>query len=250
MPAHPYRHAESAPDPHKRRRGGSALAAGVMGALVFAIVLVLSSFGDGSSARRWSFTEQGSSVHDLGLATPTELAGAWQLEDHEHATGGRALVNAAGVADGPPALAVSDMRARDVRAATRCKVAADGTACGLVFRFHDAERFYVARADQASREVSLGVVVDGVERRIAHVPSDVSGAWQELAIEARAAELSVTWNGKRVIAVRDATLRDSGKVGLWAPSASVALFDELTVETLPVELHPLELVPVLLKLAS
>jgi len=142
-----------------------------------------------------------------------------------------------------------------VRAATRCKVeqplpSTQGTACGLVFRFHDAQRFYVAHADQAAREVSLGVVVDGVERRIAHVPADVSGNWQELAVEARGEKLAVSWNGKRVIEVRDATLGTSGQVGLWAPSASIALFDELTVETLPEEVHPLELVPVLLKLNS
>lgn len=249
MPS-PYRHAEASSEPRKHARGASALAAGVLIALVAAIVLALSSFGDGSDARRWSFTEEGASVHELGLATPIDLAGAWRLEDHAHATGGRALVNYAGIADGPPALALSNVRARDVRAATRCKVDGDGTACGLVFRFHDDQRFYVAHADQASREVSLAVVIDGLERRIAHVPADVGGNWQNLAIEARGTELSVSWNGERVIAVRDATLSDAGRVGLWAPSASMVLFDELTVEVLPLEVHPLELVPVLLKLAS
>ncbi|MBL8742043.1 MAG: DUF1080 domain-containing protein, partial [Myxococcales bacterium] len=164
--------------------------------------------------------------------------------------------NSAGAPDAPAALAVSNVRTRDLRAATRCKVEPAGTACGLVFRVRDAstdrrESYYVAHADQASREISLGVVVNGIERRIAHVPADISsGSWQELAVDARGEKIAVTWNGRRVIEARDATLTTSGRVGLWAPSASIALFDELTVEPLPDEVLPLEMVPVLLKLTS
>jgi len=141
--------------------------------------VTLSSFRNSRASQRWSFTEQDSTVAELGLATPIELAGAWLLEDHEPATGGRALVNHAGAANGPPALAVSSLRTRDVRAATRCKAEATGTACGLVFRYHDAQCFDVAHVDRASQTIGLSAVVDGAEKPIAQISAEIAdGSWQ------------------------------------------------------------------------
>jgi len=221
-------------------------------ALVAGLVLAMASLRDTSEPERyyWTFTErENRSLRDLGFITATDQAGTWLLQDHEHATGGRALVNYAGQPNERPALAVTAaLRPRDVRVATRCKVKSPGTACGLVFRFHDPENHYVAHVNAASGHVSLCAVIAGFERTIQELSADISrDIWQELAVEARADNIVVSWNGKRVIDVHDPTLSNAGGVGLWVPAADVAFFDELSVEYLPSSPHPMDLFPFLLK---
>lgn len=199
--------------------------------------------------QRWTFTEPTPSVAELGLVTPVVDGGRWLLEDHEHATGGRALVNHAGKAEGRPALALTTSPpSRDVRVSTRCKVGETGTACGLVFRFRDEANHYVTHVDAASDRISLGVVFAGKPRTLVSVPANAEhGVWQELAVEARSSKVAVFWNGRKVIDAEDAALVSPGGVGLWAPSADVAFFDELSVESLPVGAHPVELLPLMNK---
>lgn len=224
--------------------GGLWIAAAAM----IAVLLGAALRGPAAPARQsWTFTEQAASPADLGLATPVDRAGPWSLEDHEHATGGRALVNRAGAPDERPALAVAtSLRARDLRAATRCKVASAASACGLVFRYRDERNHYIARIDGASATVSLAAVVDGAERLVSARAIDASpGAWHQLGVEARGDHLVVTWNGRDAIDARDGALPGEGAIGLWVPAAGVALFDELTVEPLPVRSDLLDLAPLL-----
>jgi len=72
----------------------------------------------------------------------------------------------------------------------------------------------------------------------------------KLAIEARGAHITVSWNGDSVISARDRTLQNEGAVGLWVRSPDVARFDELTIEPLGDSRHGLELVPLFLKKSS
>lgn len=215
-----------------RRGGWTAIDVAAAMAGVF-LLLVCRSDAPEPQRHRWTFTEKAASLGDVGLSTPVERAGRWRVEEHPYATGGRALVNHAGLAGERPALAVtSAVRARDLRATTRCKVRS-GAACGLVFRFHDPANYYVAHLDAASGRITLAAVVAGSERPISQLTAGVEGdIWQELGVEARAESIVVSWNGKAVIESRDLALPAAGGVGLWAPAEDVVLFDELTVEPL------------------
>ena len=222
-------------------------------AMVVLGVFVLGSLSDtepdaAARSHRWTFTEPTTDFAELGFVAPIPDGGAWVLSDHAPATGGRALVNHVGDAGGRPALAVAQSaRSRDVRASTRCKVGETGSACGLVFRFHDAANHYVAHIDSTNDRIALEVVLGGVPRTLSSVPAPSDhGVWQELAIEARSSHLAVMWNGRKMIEAHDATLAAPGGVGLWAPSATVAIFDELAIQPLPSSTHPAELLPFLL----
>jgi hypothetical protein len=57
------------------------------------------------------------------------------------------------------------------------------------------------------------------------VPSDT---WHSLGIDFRTSRFSVSFNGKRVFEVDDATFTDAGKVGLWTKADSITLFDDVT----------------------
>jgi hypothetical protein len=211
-------------------------------------VLLLAWLGTGKSPtepRTWMFLEDVSDPRSLGFHTPTMAAGEWVLQFHEDATGARALVNLAGAPQARPATAVVDRPTpRDLQLGARCKVSAERPeqACGVVFRYRDHGTHYVARVDAAAALVMLGVVVGGVERRIHAEAAEVEPSrWHDLAVQARADHIVVTWNGRKVIDVRDPTLSDQGAVGLWAPADCVAYFDELTVQALPPVLSPAEL---------
>ncbi len=220
-------------------------------ALVAALAFV---FADGPSARRhWTFVETAASAEALGLETPSLLGGEWALEDDASATGARALVNRA-AGEGPPAMLVArGVRARDVRAVTRCRPSTtdDTAACGLVFRWVDPANHHVVRFEASTGRVVLAAVSHGAERVLGtSVATGTTTGWQQLAVEARGGTTRVTWNGHVVVETHDARPIRAGSVGLWVPARSEAAFDEMSVETFAAMPDLAELLPILRDRAS
>jgi hypothetical protein len=125
---------------------------------------------------------------------------------------------------------------KDLRLEVRCKAVSGKTdqACGLVLRFQDEDNYYVARANALEDNVRLYQVWKGQRRQIAGWDGKVaSGAWRELAVEARGDQLKVFWEGKAVIETTDGTIPQGGKVGVWTKADSVTYFAALGVTPLP-----------------
>jgi hypothetical protein len=123
----------------------------------------------------------------------------------------------------------------DLRLEVQCKPVSGKTdeACGLVFRFRDPGNYYVARANALEDNVNLYRVVNGQRQQIKGWSGKVApNVWHALAIEARGDRLQVSWEGKTIIDVHDATFPDAGKVGVWTKADSVTYFDALTVTPL------------------
>jgi len=123
----------------------------------------------------------------------------------------------------------------DLRLEVRCKPVSGRTdeACGLVFRFRDADNYYVARANALEDNVNLYRVVKGRRRQIEGWSGKVApNAWHALAIEARGDRLQVFWEGKPIIDAKDGTFPDAGKVGVWTKADSVTHFAALTATPL------------------
>lgn len=205
----------------------------------------------GVAKKRWTFLEETTDPSAVGfaaLAGDASRAGAWLLADHDTATGARALVNRPGEDAAPPAtLLVGSVTTRDVKAGTRCKVAIpEGEGCGLVFRYRDARDHHVVRLDFTGRRLVIARVVGGEEHELGSVAARVDGAvWQEISVQARGDRIRATCNNRDVLEVVDPLAALPGSVGLWAPSAAEAYFDELSVETLPASPQALEILPVL-----
>lgn len=209
----------------------SAVAIAAVGMVVVAAVDASTRQLDGAQ-HRWTFLEQVTDPGALGFRSVASGAGEWMVADHAEATGARALFNAAGSPGEPPAITVVDrLAARDLRAMTRCKVSPgrEEQACGLVFRYRD-RGYYVAHVDAVQGAVRLSAVVDGIERPLEIAPAKLGpSVWQELAVQARGAHITVEWNGRKVIDVRDTAHPSPGAVGLWVPAEGEAFFDELAV---------------------
>lgn len=199
--------------------------------------------------KRWTFLESAATPADLGFQVATPSAGPWDVELHEQATGARALVNREGEDAAPPAtLLAPSVWTRDFRAVTRCKTVAPRAAqqCGIVFRYRDEANYTVARLDSVTKAVVVADVIGGVERPLARGQADVApNVWHELRVEARAGEVTVWWNSRQAVKVAERLPAVPGKVGLWAPAAGIAYFDELSIERLPDSARTVEILPLL-----
>ena len=135
----------------------------------------------------------------------------------------------------PVAVADAPM-VKDLRLEVRCKPVGGRVdeACGLVFRFQDADNYYVARANALENNVRLYHVVKGRRRQFAGWNGKVAAqTWHTLAVEARGDRFQVFYDGKQVMDAKDDTFRDAGKVGVWTKADSVTYFDALSVKPLP-----------------
>ncbi|HEX7124418.1 MAG TPA: hypothetical protein VF406_01410 [Thermodesulfobacteriota bacterium] len=124
---------------------------------------------------------------------------------------------------------------RDLRLSVRCKPVSGRVdqACGLVFRYRDANNYYVTRANALEDNVRLYYVRDGRRREIASWNGKVgANVWHELRAEARGDRFEVYWDGEKVLDAQDRTFPDAGRVGVWTKADSVTYFDDLKVEPL------------------
>lgn len=124
---------------------------------------------------------------------------------------------------------------KDLRLEVKCKPVSGKVdeACGLVFRFRDADNYYVTRANALEDNVRLYHVVKGRRRQFASWNGKVAAqTWHMLAVDVRGDRFQVSFDGKQVIDEKDDTFKEAGKVGLWTKADSVTYFDALSVKPL------------------
>jgi hypothetical protein len=132
--------------------------------------------------------------------------------------------------------------ASDVTVSVRFK-AISGTvdrAAGIVWRYQDANNYYVVRANALEDNVVLYKVQAG--RRTDLKPAGAGWfsygkkvevlpqRWNELRVTARGERFAIFFNGDHLFDVEDNTFKGAGKVGLWTKADSVAAFDDLTIQ--------------------
>jgi hypothetical protein len=113
-------------------------------------------------------------------------------------------------------------------------------AAGIVWRFRDADNYYLVRANALENNVVLYKVERGTRTAIAPKGTPVntygvkhtvpSRTWCELAVEFRGNVFSVVFNGQKLFEAGDSTFNQAGKIGLWTKSDSVTYFDEFSFE--------------------
>jgi hypothetical protein len=111
---------------------------------------------------------------------------------------------------------------------------------GLVWRYQDANNYYVVRANALEGNVVLYKVENG---RRTDLPLKGSGRtygksvdvptdkWTLLGLTARGHTFTVALNGQGLYEVEDITFTGAGKAGLWTKADSVIYFDDLTIVT-------------------
>jgi hypothetical protein len=103
---------------------------------------------------------------------------------------------------------------------------------GVVFRYRDANNYYLARADALQQNVALFKVENGrsipVGQAVRHdLPAN---AWRILKVSARGSDIQIYLDHRRILQAKDGAFTGSGKVGLWAAGDSVTYFDDFRVD--------------------
>jgi len=113
---------------------------------------------------------------------------------------------------------------------------------GLVFRFLDANNYYVVRMNALEDNVVAYKTVNGkrsplqVRGRMIGYGIDrkvPNGKWSFLRVEFRGAVFVVFYNGEKLFDIEDRTFPHAGAVGLWTKADSVTRFDDVRYGQLP-----------------
>ncbi len=131
-----------------------------------------------------------------------------------------------------PYVILKDQNYKDVTISVQFKAISGSMdqAGGIIFRFVDADNYYVLRANALEDNVILFKYVKGARTGIASAAAPVSsGTWHTLKVVAKGESIQGFLDGKLVINVKDSTYNE-GLVGLWTKADSITYFDNFSVE--------------------
>jgi hypothetical protein len=103
---------------------------------------------------------------------------------------------------------------------------------GLVWRYQDANNYYVCRMNPLEDNFRVYKVVAGKRTQFEtkeglKIPV---GEWHTIKVEQKGDQIECYLDGKKYLEVRDSTFPDAGKVGLWSKSDAQTYFDRFEVK--------------------
>ena len=141
-----------------------------------------------------------------------------------------------------PVAVVNDVTTKDVDISVRFRPVSGGVdqAAGLVWRYQDANNYYLVRANALEGNVVLYKVengkrtdlpVKGSGRTYGKKAAVPKNTWSQLGVTVRGALFTVSLTGQGLYEAEDTTFPGVGKVGVWTKADSVTYFDDLIVVT-------------------
>ncbi len=104
---------------------------------------------------------------------------------------------------------------------------------GPVWRFIDANNYYICRANPLESNFRVYKVVNGVRKMMQSARVEIpSGVWHSLKVVMKGNHIQCWYDGKKYLDVVDNTFPNAGKIGLWTKADAVTYFDNLEVEEL------------------
>jgi hypothetical protein len=101
---------------------------------------------------------------------------------------------------------------------------------GPVWRYQDADNYYIARANPLENNFRLYKVIEGNRKQLASADIDIpTGEWHTIKIWMVADHIECFYDGKNYLDVNDDTFKNSGKVGLWTKADAFTYFDDLKI---------------------
>jgi hypothetical protein len=139
-----------------------------------------------------------------------------------------------------PVAVLNDITTKDVDLSVRFRPVSGRVdqAAGLVWRYQDANNYYIVRANALEGNVVLYKVENGKRTDLplkgsgrtygkkADVPKS---RWSQMGVTVRGPLFTVSINGQGLYEVEDSTFSGAGKVGVWTKADSVTYFDDLII---------------------
>jgi hypothetical protein len=141
-------------------------------------------------------------------------------------------------AEGPNALfnlcVIDDTNYKDVEVTVAMKAVAGkkDQGGGLVWRYQDANNYYVARYNPLETNYRLYKVVSGKRIQLATKEGldQPVGKWVLVKIEQKGDAITCYLDGKKLLEAKDSTIDKAGKIGLWSKADAQSNFDDLEIE--------------------
>jgi len=103
---------------------------------------------------------------------------------------------------------------------------------GLVWRYADADNYYIARANPLEDNFTVYKVVNGIRKELKNANVKVnSKQWYTVKISMQGNKIKCYFNNKLMMEIADNTFPDTGKIGLWTKSDAQTYFDDLLVKS-------------------
>jgi len=100
---------------------------------------------------------------------------------------------------------------------------------GPVWRYQDADNYYICRANPLESNFRVYKVVDGNRKQLQSAKVEIpSNVWHSIKVKNVGNHIQCWYDGKLYLDVIDETFK-SGKVGLWTKADAVTYFDDFEV---------------------
>jgi len=183
-------------------------------------------------ARTWNFDKDAPGGLPRGL---TQEVGEWKVASDETAPSkGQVLAQTAKSAGSTFNVALTEVAAyQDLDLSVRIRAVAGQVdqGGGLVWRARDKASYYIARYNPLEDNFRVYKVVDGRRTQLGSADVDRVPGWREIRITMRGDHIEGYLDGRKSLDVRDATFKDSGRIGLWTKADAQTHFDDLTVRS-------------------
>lgn len=102
---------------------------------------------------------------------------------------------------------------------------------GLVWRYIDANNYYIARFNPLESNYRLYKVVAGKRTQLATKEGLKAGSdeWHELSVSMKGSRIECSLDGKKYLDADDDTFAKPGKVGFWTKADAQSYFDDFRV---------------------
>jgi uncharacterized protein YfiM (DUF2279 family) len=102
---------------------------------------------------------------------------------------------------------------------------------GLVWRYQDANNYYIARYNPLETNYRVYKVVSGKRIQLATKEGldQPAGKWILVKIAQKGDAIECYLDGKKLLEAKDSTIQKAGKVGLWSKADAQSRFDNLEV---------------------
>ncbi|HUE74257.1 MAG TPA: family 16 glycoside hydrolase [Pirellulaceae bacterium] len=194
------------------------------------------SLGQQDKSQHWDFED-----HAVGKLPPGFTAAqtgegkgsVWKVvEDKSAPSGARVLAQ---TATGPRPLfnvcVIDATSYRDLQLSVALK-AVEGEidqGGGVVWRYMDADNYYIARYNPLENNCRLYKVVDGQRMQLASKEGlkAPAGEWHTLSITMKGDAIECSLNGQKHLNAKDETFAKAGMIGLWTKADAQTYFDEV-----------------------
>ena len=156
----------------------------------------------------------------------------WSVEKDDAAPSKPHVLKQSGEAAYPVAVK-EDTSLKDGFVAVKFKAVSgeEDQAGGVVWRYKDADNYYIARANALENNVRIYHFIDGKRAQFKGANLKVTPKeWHTLRVDFAGNRFTVTYDGQPLFEAEDDKITAAGKVGVWTKADSVTLFDDFNYD--------------------